>query len=142
MEFLSKVFQIYMERWPWFLELLCEQLRISLIAIDEAEEFIRNRPHPLALYLFTEDKAVKERFLRRVAFGGGCINDTIIHLATSRMGFGGVGNSGMGSYHGKRSFDTFSHRKSIVDKSTWMDLPMRYAPYSDLGNTLIRMFMK
>ena len=219
MEFLSKVFQIYMERWPWFLELLCEQLRISLIAIavagsiglllgiliaehrrfaepiiavcnlfytipaialialliplvgigeknailaivlyglmpmvrntytgittiDEAEEFGRNRPHPLALYLFTEDKAVKERFLRRVAFGGGCINDTIIHLATSRMGFGGVGNSGMGSYHGKKSFDTFSHRKSIVDKSTWMDLPMRYAPYSDLGNKLIRMFMK
>lgn len=115
---------------------------LTFDTIDEAEEFIRNRPHPLALYLFTEDKAVKERFLRRVAFGGGCINDTIIHLATSRMGFGGVGNSGMGSYHGKRSFDTFSHRKSIVDKSTWMDLPMRYAPYSDLGNKLIRMFMK
>ena len=80
--------------------------------------------------------------LASVPFGGGCINDTIIHLATSAMGFGGVGQSGMGSYHGKRSFDTFSHEKSIVDKSTWMDLPMRYAPYSELGNKLIRMFMK
>ncbi len=115
---------------------------LTFDTIDEAEDFVRDRPSPLALYLFTEDKAVKERFLRRVAFGGGCINDTIIHLATSRLGFGGVGNSGMGSYHGKKSFDTFSHEKSIVDKSTWMDLPMRYAPYSDFGNKLIRMFMK
>ena len=115
---------------------------LTFDTIEEAEAFVRARPHPLALYLFTESKAVKERFLRRVSFGGGCINDTIIHLATSRMGFGGVGNSGMGSYHGKKSFDTFSHEKSIVDKSTWMDLPMRYAPYSELGNKLIRMFMK
>ena len=115
---------------------------LTFDTIDEAENFVRDRPHPLALYLFTENKAVKERFLQRVAFGGGCINDTIIHLATSAMGFGGVGQSGMGSYHGKRSFDTFSHEKSIVDKSTWMDLPMRYAPYSELGNKLIRMFMK
>ena len=110
--------------------------------LDRAVEFINSRPHPLALYLFSEDRAAQERFLRQVPFGGGCVNDTIIHLATSRMGFGGVGDSGMGSYHGKLSFDTFSHRKSVVKKSTWMDLPMRYAPYSELGNKLIRMFMK
>ena len=110
--------------------------------MKKPETFVRSRPHPLALYLFTENKAVKERFLRRVSFGGGCINDTIIHLATSRLGFGGVGNSGMGSYHGKKSFDTFSHEKSIVDKSTWLDLPMRYAPYTKTGEKLIRMFMK
>lgn len=115
---------------------------LTFDTIDEAEAFVRDRPHPLALYLFTESKTVKERFLRRVSFGGGCINDTIIHLATSRLGFGGVGNSGMGAYHGKKSFDTFSHEKSIVDKSTWMDLPMRYAPYSDLNAKLIRFFMK
>ena len=115
---------------------------LTFDTIEEAEDFVRDRPHPLALYLFTESKAVKERFLRRVSFGGGCINDTIIHLATSRMAFGGVGNSGMGSYHGKKSFDTFSHEKSIVDKSTWMDLPMRYAPYTKTGAKLIRMFMK
>ena len=109
---------------------------------DEAEAFIRSRPHPLALYLFTADKAVKDRFLRQVSFGGGCINDTIIHLATSRMGFGGVGSSGMGAYHGKKSFDTFSHEKSIVDKSTWLDLPIRYAPYSTLSDKLLRIFLK
>ena len=94
-------------------------------SLDEAIDFINGRPHPLALYLFSEDKAVQERFLRRVPFGGGCINDTIIHLASSRLGFGGVGDSGMGSYHGKKSFETFSRRKSIVKKSTWLDLPIR-----------------
>ncbi len=83
-----------------------------------------------------------ERFLRHVPFGGGCINDTVIHLATSRMGFGGVGQSGMGSYHGKKSFDTFSHEKSIVKKHLWLDLPMRYAPYADWKNALVRMFLK
>ena len=76
------------------------------------------------------------------SFGGGCINDTIIHLATSNMGFGGVGNSGMGSYHGKAGFDTFSHKKSIVDKKTWMDLPMRYQPYSEFYDKMIRMFLR
>ena len=105
-------------------------------------EFINSRPHPLALYLFSQDRSVQERFLRQVPFGGGCINDTIIHLATSRMGFGGVGNSGMGSYHGKDSFDTFSHRKSVVKKSTWMDLPVRYAPYTPLKSKLLRLFLK
>ena len=65
------------------------------------------------------------------SFGGGCINDTIIHLATTHMPFGGVGSSGMGSYHGKKSFETFTHARSIVKKSTWLDLPMRYHPYSE-----------
>ena len=76
-------------------------------------------------------------------YGGGCINDTVIHLATSKMGFGGVGESGMGSYHGKEGFDAFSHSKSIVDKKTWMDLPMRYQPYSrGLYGKLLRMFLR
>ena len=111
-------------------------------SIDEAERFINDRPHPLALYLFTEDRAVQQRFLDAVPFGGGCINDTIIHLATSRMGFGGVGQSGMGSYHGKKSFDPFSHEKSIVKKSTLIDLPVRYAPYSRLKDRLLRVFLR
>ena len=115
---------------------------IAVDSLSEAVDFIRSREHPLALYLFSEDKRTQERFLRSVAFGGGCINDTIIHLATSRMGFGGVGNSGMGSYHGKRSFDTFSHEKSIVSKSTWMDLPVRYMPYSSLKDQLLRLFLR
>ena len=115
---------------------------LSYDDLDEAVAFIGSRPHPLALYLFSEDRGVQSRFLSAVPFGGGCINDTIIHLATSRMGFGGVGQSGMGSYHGKRSFDTFSHEKSIVKKSTLIDLPVRYAPYSSLKDGLLRVFLR
>ena len=115
---------------------------IAYDSLDEAVGFVNSREHPLALYLFSEDKRTQERFLKSVPFGGGCINDTIIHLATSRMGFGGVGHSGMGSYHGKKSFDTFSHEKSIVDKSTWMDLPVRYMPYSPIKDKLLRMFLR
>ena len=115
---------------------------IAYDSIDEAVEFVRSREHPLALYLFSEDKTTQERFLRSVPFGGGCLNDTIIHLAPSRMGFGGVGQSGMGAYHGKKSFETFSHEKSVVSKSTWMDLPVRYMPYSDVKDRLLRLFLR
>ena len=115
---------------------------LTYASLDEAVAFINSRPHPLALYLFSESRAVQSRFLTAVPFGGGCINDTIIHLATSRMGFGGVGQSGMGSYHGKKSFDTFSHEKSIVKKSTRIDLPVRYAPYSRLKDRLLRVFLR
>ncbi|MBQ2948291.1 MAG: aldehyde dehydrogenase [Clostridia bacterium] len=115
---------------------------IAYDSIDEAVRFIQDREHPLALYLFSEDKTTQERFLRSVSFGGGCLNDTIIHLATSRMGFGGVGGSGMGAYHGKKSFETFSHEKSVVSKSTWMDLPVRYMPYSDVKDRLLRLFLR
>ena len=75
-------------------------------------------------------------------FGGGCINDTIIHLATTQMGFGGVGQSGYGSYHGKRSFLLFSHEKSIVKKYNYVDLPIRYQPYSKFKEKIIKMFLK
>lgn len=115
---------------------------VTVDSMAEAEAFIREREKPLALYLFTQSKAVADRFLKHVPFGGGCINDTIIHLATSRMGFGGVGNSGMGSYHGKKSFDTFSHEKSIVNKHTWMDLPVRYAPYNKVQDALLKIFLR
>ena len=98
--------------------------------------------HPLALYIFTNSKAVAGKVTSECGFGGGCINDTIIHLATSEMGFGGFGESGMGSYHGRDGFRTFSHYKSIVDKKTWLDLPMRYQPYSSLNKKLIHMFLK
>ena len=110
--------------------------------IQEALDLVNARPRPLALYLFSQDKGVQELFLRRVPFGGGCINDTIIHLATSRMPFGRVGHSGMGSYHGKASFDTFSHQKSIVKKSTLVDLPIRYAPYTAAQEKLMRLFLR
>ena len=110
--------------------------------INEAVKKINSRPHPLALYMFSEDRKNIRFVMSRCQFGGGCINDTIIHLATSRMGFGGVGASGMGAYHGKVGFDTFSHKKSIVDKKTWLDLPMRYQPYKQINDMLIKMFLK
>lgn len=110
--------------------------------LGEAVKKINSRPHPLALYIFSENRKAIKYVLDRCQFGGGCVNDTIIHLATSRMGFGGVGASGMGAYHGKVGFDTFSHKKSIVDKKTWMDLPMRYQPYKQINEKLIKMFLK
>lgn len=110
--------------------------------IEEAERFVQNREKPLALYLFTTNKDTEKRFLKNVSFGGGCINDTIIHLATSHMPFGGVGNSGMGGYHGKYSFDTFSHKKSIVKKYNWIDMPIRYLPYTEGKKKLLKMFLK
>ena len=110
--------------------------------LDEVITFIQAQERPLALYLFTSRKAVEQRILHTLSFGGGCINDTIIHLATSQMGFGGVGQSGMGSYHGYESFKTFSHFRSIVKKATWLDLPMRYHPYTKTKETIVRMFLR
>ena len=110
--------------------------------IDEVVSFVNNREKPLALYIFSENKKNINKITTKCYYGGGCINDVVIHLATSNMGFGGVGESGMGAYHGKTGFDTFSHKKSIVDKKTFIDLPMRYQPYNLLNEKLIRMFLK
>jgi len=110
---------------------------------DDICELLWDKPKPLALYLFSTDKRVIKEITSRVRYGGGCINDTIIHLATSKMGFGGVGESGMGSYHGKNGFLAFSHTKSIVHKKNWIDLPMRYQPYkSRFYKKLLRWFLK
>ena len=110
--------------------------------IEECIDYIVKQPKPLALYLFTKNAEVEKQVLNKCSFGGGCINDTIIHLATSHMGFGGVGNSGMGSYHGKKSFDTFTHYRSIVKKANWLDIPIRYRPYSKRNDKLMRFFLK
>lgn len=118
---------------------------MPVLTFDSLDEVIRNvnaMPHPLALYLFTSSKATGKKVTARCGFGGGCINDTIIHLATTEMGFGGFGESGMGSYHGKTGFDTFTHYKSIVDKKTWLDLPMRYQPYRKMHEKMVRFFLK
>ncbi len=115
---------------------------LSYRSLEEAVRKIRSMPCPLALYLFSASRRNISYVKERVSFGGGCINDTLIHLATSAMGFGGVGESGMGSYHGKHGFETFTHRKSIVDKKTFPDLPMRYQPYTAWKDKMIRMFVK
>lgn len=111
-------------------------------SLDEAIGKINSMAHPLALYIFTSDKSAAEKVTSRCSYGGGCVNDTIIHLATSEMGFGGFGESGMGAYHGKDGFDTFTHYKSIVNKKTWIDLPMRYQPYHKLNEKLLKKFLK
>lgn len=114
---------------------------LEFTTLDEAVAFIKARPKPLALYLFTADKKVERRVLDTVSFGGGCVNDCVVHLASHRMPFGGVGNSGMGGYHGEDSFRTFSHYKSVLKKANWIDLPMRYHPYSERNLRLIRKFL-
>lgn len=118
---------------------------LPVLTFDSTEEAIRqinSMAHPLALYVFTQEKHVADQFLSQCGFGGGCVNDVLIHLATCEMPFGGFQESGMGSYHGKKGFDTFTHYKSIVDKKTWIDLPMRYRPYRKFHNKLIHFFLK
>ncbi len=102
--------------------------------LSELIPMVNARPKPLALYFFTTSKANERKIIGSIPYGGGCINDTVMHLATSHMPFGGVGESGMGRYHGRDSFDTFSHKKSVLKKSLLVDIPLRYPPYKkDLG---------
>lgn len=86
---------------------------------------------PLAFYIFSENKSFAKKIITTYSFGGGCINDTVVHFSNKRLPFGGVGHSGIGAYHGKLSFDVFTHQKGVVKKGNWIDLPMRYAPYKD-----------
>lgn len=115
---------------------------IGFNEIEEVLKIVKSKTKPLALYLFTSSKKNEKLILNKCDFGGGCINDTIIHLASSNLGFGGLKQSGIGAYHGKVGFETFTHYKSIVDKKTWLDLPMRYQPYSKLKAKLIKMFLR
>ncbi len=115
---------------------------LTFESLDEVIESVRDNQKPLALYIFSESKRNINTVTAHCAFGGGCVNDVIIHLATSEMGFGGVGESGMGSYHGKVGFEAFSHTKSIVNKKTWLDLPMRYQPYKQAYFKLLRWFLR
>ena len=107
--------------------------------IKEIDEIINKNPNPLSLYLFSNDNDLTQNIINRYSFGGGAINDTIVHLANSKLPFGGIGNSGIGSYHGKSSFDLFSHKKSIVKKGNWYDNNLRYAPYNNKLNLLKRL---
>lgn len=109
--------------------------------LDDCIDFIRSRPKPLALYIFSENKMNQEKVLNSCSFGGGCINDTVIHLASSHMSFGGIGESGMGSYHGKKSFDTFTHYRSVL-KQGKLDVKLRYFPYKSGKEKITRMILK
>lgn len=109
--------------------------------LDAVIQTVKERPKPLACYIFTQSKAYGERINGEVSYGGGCINDVIMHVANHHMPFGGVGNSGMGGYHGKYSFDTFSHKKSVVKNTTKLDLPLRYPPFTDKKLAFLKKFI-
>ncbi|MEO0946720.1 MAG: aldehyde dehydrogenase [Cyanobacteria bacterium J06641_5] len=107
-------------------------------SLDEAINRISDRPKPLALYVFSNRSTVQDKILRSTSSGGVCINDTVMHVGVDALPFGGVGDSGIGAYHGKHSFDTFSHYKSVLKKGLWLDLKWRYAPYTEAGLKQIR----
>lgn len=116
---------------------------LTFDSFDAVVDELKGKDKPLALYIFSGDKVHIKKVTTELSYGGGCVNDVVIHLATSEMSFGGVGESGMGGYHGKDGFDAFSHRKSIVDKKTWMDLPMRYQPFkSKFYEKLLHIFLR
>ena len=102
---------------------------------------MRTFEKPRATYVFSDDKAVQQRVIRELPFGGATVNDVVIHLANNHMGFGGVGNSGMGAYHGKVGFDCFTHYKSTLKKGTWIEMPIRNPPFGDKIK-LLRMLMR
>lgn len=118
---------------------------LPVLVYDELEEairFVNGREKPLALYLFTTSQAAERRVLSRCSFGGGCVNDTVVHLASSHLPFGGVGGSGMGAYHGYQSFLAFTHRRSILKKHNHPDLPVRYHPYAKWKEMVLRALMR
>ena len=115
---------------------------ISYSDLGDCIRFIRSRPKPLALYFFSQNAQAQKRILDTCSFGGGCINDTILHIVKSDAGFGGVGASGMGCYHGKRSFDTFTHYRTVLKQSGPVDMPIRYFPYTDAKEKMTRKILK
>ncbi len=110
--------------------------------IDDVIDYINDHEKPLACYIFSSDKIVQDKIIQKCSFGGGCINDTIMHVIPQNLPFGGVGNSGIGSYHGKYNFKTFSHEKSILKKSKSFDIPIIYYPYNKLKLKLSRLFLR
>ena len=115
---------------------------ITYRTLDEAFGIVRSFEKPLACYIFSEDKQVQHRVITELQFGGATINDVVVHLANNHMGFGGVGNSGMGAYHGKVGFDCFTHYKSTLRKGTWLELPVRNPPFSDFKMKIVKLMMR
>ncbi|AKD05892.1 aldehyde dehydrogenase [Pontibacter korlensis] len=113
---------------------------LTVGSLEEAIHMVRQHEKPLALYFFSSNSQKQDLVLKHTYFGGGCINDTISHLVNPNLPFGGVGQSGMGSYHGQSSFDLFSQQKSVLHRGTWVDLPMRYPPYGDKLPMLRKLF--
>jgi aldehyde dehydrogenase (NAD+) len=108
--------------------------------LDEVVAKVKQLPKPLSCYVFTKSKTAKNKILNEISFGGGCINEAVMHLSNPNFGFGGVGDSGMGSYHGEEGFKAFSHYKSILDKPTWLEPNLKYYPQTSLKLKLIKLF--
>lgn len=115
---------------------------ISYETFHEAIEKVNTLPKPLSAYIFTKSKVEKRRFLNEISFGGGAVNETVMHITNSKLPFGGIGLSGMGSYHGEAGFRAFSHFKSVMDKPTWFDPSIRYSPRTSLRLKLMKWFMR
>lgn len=115
---------------------------LSFACLDDAIQHVVDRPKPLACYIFSRNRAHISKLTQQVSFGGGCINDTVMHLANHHLPFGGVGSSGLGHYHGKASFDTFTHEKSILKTPYFLDMPFRYQPYQHKLLGLIKRLLK
>ena len=111
---------------------------ISFDTIEEAIAQVKAQPKPLSLYIYTKSSKITDRLLNELSFGSGAINDSVMQLSNHHLPFGGVGNSGMGSYHGKSSFDNFSHFKSILHKPFWFESSMKYAPYTNIKLKLVK----
>lgn len=124
-----------LDRISWDDEIMKEEIFgpiLPVMPFDDLTsviEMVKEKPTPLSLYIFSENREIQQKIIKEIPFGGGCINDTVAHLGNHNLPFGGLGQSGFGSYHGKRSFEVFSHKKSIMKKPTWPDNPLRYAPY-------------
>ena len=114
---------------------------ITYSNLDEAIAKVKVEAKPLSCYIFTSSSGVKNKIENEISFGGGCINDAIMHISNDKMPFGGVGASGMGNYHGKFGFDTFSHFKSILDKPTWLEFDFKYSPYTEWKQKIIKMLL-
>ncbi|HRH56455.1 MAG TPA: aldehyde dehydrogenase family protein, partial [Chitinophagales bacterium] len=106
--------------------------------LDDAISFVNSRNKPLALYIFSDDKMYQERILNETSSGNASINECLMHVGQFELPFGGVGESGIGAYHGKLSFDTFSHLKGVLKKSTLSDFKQRFPPYTESGTKLIK----
>ena len=115
---------------------------LSYKKLQEAMDFVNKRERPLALYIFTEDRDVRDRILEHTCSGGVCVNDTVDHLVNHRLPFGGVGNSGMGRYHGKYGFDTFTHLRAVYEKPPGKSISPGYPPYSEAKLKLIKKFLR
>lgn len=137
-----------LENLDWSQPVMQEEIFGPLLPIfryknlDEVLNILVSRPKPLAFYLFTRSNEVEKRFMNELSFGGGCINDCLVHLSHPGLPFGGVGESGIGAYHGQDSFAVFSHKKAVIRKAGWMDIPLRYPPYTKWSKKMFQFFME